>query len=626
MKTILSVFSQNYRFIAILISLFVFSSATFSQISTNGLQLWLKSDAGVILNGSSVSTWQDQSGNGNDAIQSNVNRQPLFVDNELNGNPILRFDGSNDKLGFTGSTPMTQISFFVVIKQYQGTKNPDEEVPVTFGGTDMTLGKQYFFVTRNPSVSDPDNRIDVGFDPTHSAEASTNNIAAYDEWKNYSIVTDQTIWNTTIRWNGNDAAIMNVGSNASLSVILGDSLGRGGGIGGADNIPEATLAAKCDVAELIVYNRAVSDSEKTLVENYLNVKYNIVKESTSIPSSGLQLWLKSDTGVVLNGSSVNTWQDQSGNGNDAIQSNANRQPLFVNNELSGKPVIRFDGSNDKLGFTGSLPMTQISFFIVIKQYQGTKNPDEEVPVTFGGTDMTLGKQYFFVTRDPSTSNPDNVIAVGFDPNHSALVTEPNIAAYDQWNYFSVVTDQTIWNTSIKWNGKNVTASLVGSNASLSVPLGDGLGNGGGIGGADNVPEGTLAAICDVAELIVYNRAVSDSERSYIENYLSQKYNIITSVNDLAQNKVPNKFVLSQNYPNPFNPNTVIRFVIPKSSFVNLKVYDVLGREVATLVNEEKQPGAYEVNFDASGFSSGIYFYRLRAGGNYSATQKMVLLK
>ena len=90
--------------------------------------------------------------------------------------------------------------------------------------------------------------------------------------------------------------------------------------------------------------------------------------------------------------------------------------------------------------------------------------------------------------------------------------------------------------------------------------------------------------------------------------------------------IPEKFVLEQNYPNPFNPSTSIRYSISKTSIVSLKVYDVLGREVATLVNEEKQPGAYEVNFDASGFSSGIYFYRLRAGGNYSATQKMVLLK
>ena len=85
-----------------------------------------------------------------------------------------------------------------------------------------------------------------------------------------------------------------------------------------------------------------------------------------------------------------------------------------------------------------------------------------------------------------------------------------------------------------------------------------------------------------------------------------------------------EFSLSQNYPNPFNPTTKIKFVIPQSSFVNLKVYDVLGREVATLVNEEKHPGSYEVEFDASQLSSGVYIYKLQAG-SYTSFKKMICL-
>ena len=100
----------------------------------------------------------------------------------------------------------------------------------------------------------------------------------------------------------------------------------------------------------------------------------------------------------------------------------------------------------------------------------------------------------------------------------------------------------------------------------------------------------------------------------------------TDVNTKNINEISLSYRIEQNYPNPFNPSTKIKFVIPKSSFVNLKVYDILGNEVATLINEEKPAGSYEVNFNASGFSSGIYFYRLRAGNNYSITQKMVLLK
>jgi endo-1,4-beta-xylanase len=89
--------------------------------------------------------------------------------------------------------------------------------------------------------------------------------------------------------------------------------------------------------------------------------------------------------------------------------------------------------------------------------------------------------------------------------------------------------------------------------------------------------------------------------------------------------LPKEFALNQNYPNPFNPTTIINYQLPKISFVTLKVYDVLGREVKELVNGEQDAGTYTVNFNASGLSSGIYFYRIEAG-SFSQVKKMLLLK
>ena len=97
--------------------------------------------------------------------------------------------------------------------------------------------------------------------------------------------------------------------------------------------------------------------------------------------------------------------------------------------------------------------------------------------------------------------------------------------------------------------------------------------------------------------------------------------------------IPTKFDLSQNYPNPFNPSTKIKYEIPSVTLrqvqsdilVTLKVYDVLGNKVATLVNEEKPAGNYEVEFNATGLPSGIYFYQLKAG-NFVETKKMILMK
>ena len=88
---------------------------------------------------------------------------------------------------------------------------------------------------------------------------------------------------------------------------------------------------------------------------------------------------------------------------------------------------------------------------------------------------------------------------------------------------------------------------------------------------------------------------------------------------------PNEFALYQNFPNPFNPSTKIKFVIPKSSFVNLKVFDILGSEVATLVNEERPAGEYEIEFNAGSLSSGIYLYKI-SSGDYSETRKLILMK
>ncbi|MCH7963038.1 MAG: T9SS type A sorting domain-containing protein [Bacteroidetes bacterium] len=85
------------------------------------------------------------------------------------------------------------------------------------------------------------------------------------------------------------------------------------------------------------------------------------------------------------------------------------------------------------------------------------------------------------------------------------------------------------------------------------------------------------------------------------------------------------FELNQNYPNPFNPTTTIKFQIPESSFITIKIYDVLGNEITTLINEEKPAGVYEVEFDASVYSSGVYFYNLQAG-NFIDVKKMILLK
>jgi sugar lactone lactonase YvrE len=93
----------------------------------------------------------------------------------------------------------------------------------------------------------------------------------------------------------------------------------------------------------------------------------------------------------------------------------------------------------------------------------------------------------------------------------------------------------------------------------------------------------------------------------------------------SQSGIPTSYALSQNYPNPFNPSTTITYALPQAGQVTLQVYDVLGREMAILVNENKMAGSYTATFDASRFSSGVYFYKLQAG-SYVQTKKMLFVK
>jgi hypothetical protein len=98
------------------------------------------------------------------------------------------------------------------------------------------------------------------------------------------------------------------------------------------------------------------------------------------------------------------------------------------------------------------------------------------------------------------------------------------------------------------------------------------------------------------------------------------------VSDMSINEIPTAFMLEPNYPNPFNPTTVIRYDIPKQSTVEIIVFDILGRKVQPLVNNElKQPGRYEVTFNAGNLPSGVYFYRITAG-DFVSTKKMLLIK
>lgn len=131
-------------------------------------------------------------------------------------------------------------------------------------------------------------------------------------------------------------------------------------------------------------------------------------------------------------------------------------------------------------------------------------------------------------------------------------------------------------------------------------------------------------ILPVVRLFIYNNYIFTGGLYIWRRSLSE----IIGIQNIST-EIPSKYSLSQNYPNPFNPVTKIKFDVPivKQAFllVNLKVYDLMGREIQNLVNESLNPGTYEVTFDASNLNSGIYFYQMSAG-NFTVTKKMLYIK
>ncbi len=133
-------------------------------------------------------------------------------------------------------------------------------------------------------------------------------------------------------------------------------------------------------------------------------------------------------------------------------------------------------------------------------------------------------------------------------------------------------------------------------------------------------EGGNLSIRDRVGGALINTVVKDGQSIVITNPALESFQINTI-------DLPTAFKLDQNYPNPFNPTTTINYSVPKTSFVIIKVYDVLGNELKTLVNEEKKAGNYrtQLNTASKQWASGVYFYRMSAGG-FTETKKLILMK
>lgn len=305
-----------------------------------------------------------------------------------------------------------------------------------------------------------------------------------------------------------------------------------------------------------------------------------------------------------------------------------------------------------------------------KKYNGTQNNEDNAValvldntgtnVYVGGYSFRIGGVQDYMTIKYATVTGDSLAAVSYngpfastdqltamtiDNSNNIYVTGFSTGSGTAYDYATIKYNPNLaqqWVQRTTNSGSDFPFSIAVENVSGNIYVtGSSVGSGTGYdyltvsyrnSGVFNWEkrENGSASSNDYASGIV----VSDTDRIYVTGsanfsgtgvaYYTLRYSTFSAIEPISSN-VPSLFQLKQNYPNPFNPATSIRFDVPKASFVKISVYDVLGREVESLVNEQLRAGEYMVQWEAARFSSGIYFYSIATDG-YQITKKMILAK
>lgn len=277
--------------------------------------------------------------------------------------------------------------------------------------------------------------------------------------------------------------------------------------------------------------------------------------------------------------------------------------------------------NGDLGFTADGGATWTFSTISGSVFRGMTNvPGYNIFITVGSS----GVSYYSVNFGPWIS-----LTTGTTQTLRCVDASANFA----WAGGNSGTILKLSNTAVPVELTSFTASVVGKNVSLNWSTATEINN----YGFEVQRKTSNADFVTIA--FVEGKGTTQNPQSYSytdKNLEYGKYSYRLKQVDLNGNfsysdivevdaRIPNKFGLNQNYPNPFNPSTTISYEIAKETNVSLKVYDAIGNEIATLVNETKAPGTYEVIFDGSNLTNGVYFYKIDAG-SFTATKKLILMK
>ena len=464
----------------------------FRPTDLSACAMWLHAGAGVTVDGSGlVSSWADQTGNGRNASQADVNYQPRWVTNAVNGLPAVRFavTDSRDSMATGWSATNTPYSVFVA-----GTFRRDSGITWWRRIIQGSAGYNWGIMLSNPNTFYAGVAKDAN--GTFNQAANINLRPAIGTPFVGSLTGDGT--NSQFCLNG--FAYPSVAGHGGPNILY---LG-GQGVGGHSND-----GWDGDVLEVIAYDRALSYDERQQVERYLALKYDALS-AHRVPWTGLRQWLRGDTVIadVLDGSTlrVSTCENQTDTvGMHAIQSITNRMPERVSASFNNKPALRFDaiaGQYDSLKCWAAPIGTAYSVIAVYSTH--ATDAVERVVMQGVGSISRLSVTNGLVTRRA------NGVVSQLLP---CQINTPIIA--------TMLCDEIYSRFYV--NGVNLTQS--------ASPVGAWGASGGGSGSMFYFGAGTgdsaldLPLDGDLAEVLVYDRLISDTERRRIEAYLAARYAI-----------------------------------------------------------------------------------------------------
>lgn len=461
--------------------------ASVEKMPVKNLKLWLKSDDGIVKDVNNyVSTWEDQSGNGKHAAQTISASKPLWVNNAVNGHPVIRCDGIDDYLSSSLTGLSTQYSIFFTLK-------PKRTVDYNQAICAANAWGEFVFQTNSTGGVYVGTSATSRIEPIDGPGAGT---VAVDKWQQF-----------TYTFNNGSAKFYKNGILLASKTISVGSNWSGFNIG--LNTPTSTIDG--DIAEVLVYDAALTDTDRKAVEGYLYNRY------ISVPSNGLKLWLKADSGITKDANNyVSDWKDQSSFDNNVTLYGTSTRPLWISGAVNGYPALRFDGVDDYLYLNSKLSVQGVNSFmepeaytVILAMKPSTTTNNNQMIGAKGG----WGEFLFHTTSNGAVYVGPSATS-RIEPNDGP---RENTLIANSWQQYSFIFNNgsaKFYKSGAEFASKTLTVGNAFSGFKLGTP-------------DSNTING------DIAEVLVYNNPLSDIDRQNVERYLREKYSMPATELDLC---------------------------------------------------------------------------------------------